>query len=149
MADPRSPEEAVGPGAALAEVPLARILGSVVDGLVQAQGQLDQRAARGVEAYLESPAGTLAMPPLWYAFRSVRVDLEMSATVAASGPAGAGAPATGAFLCRLVNPASVSLFGYQASAGLRISLQLGVMGALPAKPATPAGDPPAEVHLPP
>lgn len=125
------------PGAALSQVPLPRLLGSVIDGLLHAQDQLNRHASERATEYVQTPSGTLAMPPLWYAFDKVRVDLEMSATVASVG-SGAGTEAT--FLCRLVNPAAVSLFGYQASSGLRISMELGVMGAIPLKTEQ---DPPA------
>jgi len=129
-------------GDALAEVPLSQLLGGIIDGLLRAQDQLDRHAAQQATQFADTPAGTLAMPPLWFAFRDVRVDLEMSASVAAAEPQGAAKKDDRVFLCRLVNPASVSLFGYQASAGLRISLQLGVMGAVPMKTA-PAPDAPS------
>jgi hypothetical protein len=79
------------------------------------------------------PGGTLALPPLWHTLRDVRIDLEMSASVS-HVEAARGAPAQSVFLCRLTNPASVSLFGYQASAALRISMHVGVMGIVPTKP---------------
>ena len=123
-------------GAALAEAPLSRILGSVAAGLVTAQSRLDAQASKSATIYAETPTGVLAVPPLWYAFRDVQVELEMSASIAAVGTTQATSAATGGtaeLQCRLVNPASVSLFGYQASAGLRITMQLGVMGAQPIK----------------
>jgi hypothetical protein len=133
-------------GAALSEAPLSRVLGSVADGLIAAQSRLDARAAESATIFAETPAGTLAMPPLWYAFRDVRVELEMSASVAAMGKAqgvvsdpSSASDGSGELQCRLVNPASVSLFGYAASAGLRITMQLGVMGAQPIKADTENG----------
>src|SRR5512133_2188904 len=89
-------------GAALAEAPLSRILGSVADGLVTAQSRLDAQASKSATIYAETPTGVLAMPPLWYAFRDVQVELEMSASIAAVGKAEPSA-ATGELQCRLVN----------------------------------------------
>lgn len=125
MADAR-PTGAGPIGEALAEIPLSQLLGGIVDGLLSAQERLDRHAAGTATTFLQTPAGTLEMPPLWYTFRDIRIDLEMSASVAAVPSLEPQAARDVSFLCRLVNPASVSLFGYEASAALRISMTLGV-----------------------
>jgi hypothetical protein len=119
----------------LAELPLSELLAGIVDGLLHAQDRLDQHAAERATAYLETPGGTLVLPPLWHTLENIRVDLQMSASVAqATGARSPSGRAAAVFMCRLANPASVSLFGYNASAALRISMQLGMMGVMPAKP---------------
>ena len=122
------------PGEALAELPLPELLGGIIDGLLRAQDQLDRHAAQRATEYVETPGGTLALPPLWHTLHDVRIDLEMSASIT-SGMVRDG-KADPVLLCRLTNPASVSMFGYQASAALRISMQVGVNGAIPLKTAT-------------
>ena len=104
---------------------LGELLGGAVRAVVDAQDILDQRAQALKEIYLDTPAGSMIMPPLWFAFRDVEIALEMSATIArlqARQPR---------LVCRLLNPASVGLYGYQASAGLKVSLKMGPAGHIP------------------
>jgi hypothetical protein len=104
---------------------LGELLGGAVKAVVDAQDILDQRAQALREIYLDTPAGSMIMPPLWFAFRDVEIALEMSATIArlqARQPR---------LVCRLLNPTSVGLYGYQASAGLKVSLKMGPAGHIP------------------
>jgi hypothetical protein len=120
------------PGRATA---LAQVLAGAVEGVVQAQRRLDEDALARVSAFVDTPAGGLALPPLWYTFSDVGIELEMSASVARLQlPQAGGAVRLDA---RLLNPTSVSLFGFTASAGMRVSLRLSPRESASAVPPLP------------
>ncbi len=129
---------------------LAVLLAEAVDGVVQAQRRLDQDAQERVTRYVATPQGGVALPPLWFGFSEVTLQLELAASVTrittASIPeANGGTPRSGVRLdCRLVNPAAVSLFGYRAASGFKVSLTLAPQDAaglrpVPPTPAAPGG----------
>lgn len=120
------------PGQATA---LAEILSGAVEGVVQAQRRLDEDALARTKAFIDTPPGGLALPPLWYTLSDVGIELEMSASVARLGlqPAGAAVRLD----ARLLNPTSVSLFGFSAASGLRVSLRLSPREAATAVPPVP------------
>ncbi len=99
---------------------LGTLLAQAVDGVVQAQRVLDIDAQSRVANYVETPQGDVALPPLWYTFSEVTIELEMAAASVRSGSSRGSARLD----ARLLNPASVSLFGYAASSGLRVQLRL-------------------------
>jgi hypothetical protein len=84
-----------------------------------------------VAAYEASPPGSLALPPLWYAFDSVSIDIELSAEVV-RGPQ---PDATTSLVCRTLNPVTVGIYGYSASAGTRVHLTLAPQRVVPKGPA--------------
>lgn len=114
---------------------LAHILAGAVEGVVQAQRRLDEDALARVTAFIDTPAGGLALPPLWYTLSDVAIELELSASVARldARPTGAAVRLD----ARLLNPMSVSLFGFSASSGLRVSLRLSPREAATAVPPLP------------
>jgi hypothetical protein len=114
---------------------LAQILAGAVDGVVQAQRKLDEDALARVTDFIDTPAGGLSLPPLWYTLSDVGIELEMSASVARLDlqPRG-GAVRLDA---RLLNPTAVSLFGFSASSGMRVSLRLSPREAATAVPPLP------------
>lgn len=120
------------PGQATA---LAQILAGAVEGVVQAQRRLDEDALSRITDFIDTPPGGLALPPLWYTLSDVGIELEMSASVArlGVGPAGAGVRLD----ARLLNATSVSLFGFSASSGMRVSLRLSPREAATAVPPLP------------
>lgn len=129
---------------------LAALLAEAVDGVVQAQRRLDQDAQERVTRYVATPQGGVALPPLWFGFSEVTLQLELAASVThittASIPEANGeTPRSGVRLdCRLVNPAAVSLFGYRAASGFKVSLTLAPQDAaglrpVPPTPAAPGG----------
>lgn len=129
---------------------LAALLAEAVDGVVQAQRRLDQDAQERVTRYVATPQGGVALPPLWFGFSEVTLQLELAASVTrittASIPeANGGTRRSGVRLdCRLVNPAAVSLFGYRAASGFKVSLTLAPQDAaglrpVPPTPAAPGG----------
>jgi hypothetical protein len=113
-------------------VALGALLVGAVEGVVAAQQVLDRDALARLTDYVDTPQGALGLPPLWYTLADVRVDVEVAASVTRVG-AGTGVRLE----ARLLNPTSVSLFGYQASSGMKVSLRLApreAAGALPPLP---------------
>lgn len=98
--------------------PLGRLLAQTLDGLLQAQRQLDDDALQRVSDYVGTPAGTLVMPPLWFTLSEVQLQLEFSATLQQ------GVRAADALQVSLLNPSAVALYGHAASTALRVALRL-------------------------
>lgn len=112
---------------------LGQLLAGAVTAVVEAQDLLDRHAESQQFRYAETPTGKLAVPPLWYAFRRVGIDVELAAEFSQEMVAPTGqAPAAlePRLRCRLLNPTSVSLYGYQASSGLRVQVVLEPQGHL-------------------
>ena len=111
---------------ALDAIELGHLLSTTVESVVAAQDKLDEYTLRRAREYEAAEPGTLALPPLWYTFKSVGIEIELAASVArTSSPAASGAPH---LVCRMLDPTSVGLFGYQASSGLRVRVQLAPQG---------------------
>ncbi len=104
----------------LQEAELGDLLCGLVRAIMQAQDTLDQHASQLATQYVDVPDGTLAIPPVWYAVKDATVELEMSASFQNTK-----------LQCRLVNPSSVGLYGYSASAGARVRLIVGPSGVVP------------------
>jgi hypothetical protein len=112
--------------APLDSVELGQLLTSTVESVVAAQHKLDEfTLARAKEREAAAP-GELVLPPLWYTFRRVAIELEMAASVSRSVPS-SGAART-ELRCRPLDPTAVSLYGYQASSGLRVRVELAPQG---------------------
>jgi hypothetical protein len=109
------------------QIELAELVAGAVRALVDAQAALDEQARGRAEEYLHTPAGTLALPPVWYSFRDVAFELEMSASVRRHDEGSR-------LFCRTLNPVGVGLFGYQASSGMRVRMVLSRNGFIPVKP---------------
>ncbi|HEX6747719.1 MAG TPA: hypothetical protein VF092_10550 [Longimicrobium sp.] len=116
-------------------VEFGRLLSATVDAVALAQEQLDLRTEERARAFQAAEDGTLAVPPLWFAFNRVALELEMSATVAG------GQTGDGRLFCRTADATMVGLYGYEASAGVRVRLLMGPRGPLTIKD---AGTEPAE-----
>lgn len=113
--------------APFAHTELGDLLAGTVQGVLRAQEELDAYTQKRRDEYQQAPEGSLALPPLSFLFKNVAIELELSATV---GEVDAGRPA---ILCRTLNPASVGLYGYQASSGMKVRVLLGPDGVLPIK----------------
>lgn len=118
-------------------VELGHLLTTTIGAVAEAQERMDDYTLRRKREFEEAPEGTFALPPLWYVFDKVAVEIELSATVRSTrqpgeNPAGARADAPRLF-CRTLTPASVSLYGHEAAAGLKVSVQLGPRAVLPLK----------------
>jgi len=118
-------------------VDLGDLLGRAADAIIKTQDSLDERALRQKTIFEQAPAGEIALPPLWFTMSNVVVEIEMSAAVGkgTASLSGQSHPVDSGvrFMCRTVSPAMVGLYGYQASAGMRVSLQIGPGGILPIK----------------
>jgi hypothetical protein len=112
-------------------VEFGELLATTVGAVAQAQDQLDEYTRLRTEAYRAAPDGSVAVPPLWFAFNQVALELEMSATVAGGNTGG------GRLMCRTADPTMVGLYGHEASAGVRVKLLMGPRGPLTIKDADP------------
>lgn len=129
----------------MAELPIALPLGrqasfgtllaEVAEGVVQAQRRLDADAESRVTDYVTTPQGEVTLPPLWYTFSEVNVQFEMAARV--TRVIARNGEASGVRLdCRLLEPVAVSLFGYDAASGFRVSLTVAPQQAMPSRVAS-------------
>lgn len=128
-------------------VELGQLLANTIASVVQAQEQLDAYTQRRQAEYAAAPQGSQALPPLWYLFSNVAVEMELSASIAQITDANDGEPKTH-IVSRMLDPTSVGLYGYQASAGLRVRVQMEPQGFVPIKQtsedATRSPSPPEE-----
>lgn len=110
-------------------VELGGLLASTVGAIVEAQRLMDNFALERKREAEEAPGEESPLPPLWFVFDKVAIEVELSATVRAeegqtlTSPPGARTQSR--LFCQTLSPTSVSLYGYQASAGLKVRLQLG------------------------
>ena len=116
---------------------MAALLTETVDGVVQAQRRLDTDALARTTQFVSTPHGEIALPPLWFTFSAVNLQLELTASVTRlsaerTDPSGENGKRGSVRLdCRMVNPAAVSLFGYTAASGFKVSLTLAPQHASP------------------
>ena len=102
---------------------LGALLAGTVRAVVDAQDVLDDHARQLALAYAAADPGSLALPPLWYAFDSVGIDIDLSTEVLRTSSAPGQAPQT-QLVCRTLNPVTAGVFGYSASTGTRVHLTL-------------------------
>lgn len=113
-------------------IELGDLLANTIGSVVNAQERLDLYTEERRKAYENAPAGSMALPPLWYVFNNVSVELELAAKVSSVTSPVTKSPRPH-LLCRTLNPSVVSLYGRQAAAGLRIKVDLSPQGFLPIK----------------
>ena len=117
------------PAGALASqqaVELGELLASTVVSVAEAQEGLDRHASARLDAMERGDADAPRVPPLWYTFTDVSLEVALSASVQR---ATATAPAQ--LMSRPVDPRNVSLYGYQASSSLVVRVRLAPRGAMP------------------
>ncbi len=102
---------------------LGALLAGTVRAVVDAQDVLDDHARQLAQEYAAAEPGTLALPPLWYAFDSVGIDIDLSTEVVRTSPAPGQAPQT-QLVCRTLNPVTAGVFGYSASTGTHVHVTL-------------------------
>ena len=110
---------------------LGALLAGTVRAVVDAQDVLDDHARQLASAYAAAEPGTLALPPLWYAFDSVGIDIDLSTEVVRTVVAPGQAPQT-QLVCRTLNPVTAGVFGYSASTGTHIHVTLAPQRVVPA-----------------
>ena len=108
-------------------VELGSLLASSIGAVVEAQQGMDEYTLRRKQEFEKTPEGNLALPPLWYVFDKVSVEMELSTIIRSSERV------QPRLYCQTLNPTTVGLYGYQAAAGLKIRMQLGPRGNLPLK----------------
>jgi hypothetical protein len=106
------------------QAPLSSLLCEAVAGVLRAQAELDRDALSRVTQFAQTPQGTLCLPPLWYSLSQVDLSLEMAASVSGSARQAVSSSNNVRLDCRLLDPTMVSLFGYTAASGLKVSLRL-------------------------
>ena len=118
-------------------VELGGLLANTVGAIVEAQERMDAYTLRRQRELDEAEGDAAALPPLWFVFDKVALEVELSASVRAqaelSPTVAPGARAQPRLFCQTLNPTAVSLYGYEASAGLKIRLQLGPRAVPPPK----------------
>ncbi len=117
------------PAGALASqqaVELGELLASTVVSVAEAQEGLDRHASARLDAMERGDADAPRVPPLWYTFTDVSLEVALSASVRR---ATASAPAQ--LMSRPVDPRQVSLYGYQASSSLVVRVRLAPRGTMP------------------
>jgi len=72
---------------------LGELLAGAVRAVVEAQDVLDDHARAEARAFADEPAGSLALPPLWFAFDAVSIEIEMSSEIVRRATTG-GPPAS-------------------------------------------------------
>ena len=107
-------------------VELGELLASTVVSVAEAQEGLDRHASARLDAMERGDADAPRVPPLWYTFTDVALEVALSASVRR---ATASAPAQ--LMSRPVDPRQVSLYGYQASSSLVVRLRLAPRSELP------------------
>jgi len=119
---------------------LGALLAGTVRAVVDAQDVLDDHARQLASEYAAAEPGTLVLPPLWYVFDSVGIDIDLSTEVVRTVVTSGEAPQT-QLLVRTLNPVTAGVFGYSASTGTRVHLTLTpqrvVPTALPASEEVP------------
>jgi hypothetical protein len=112
-------------------VELGRLLAGTLGAVARAQDELDAATAQRVEAYRQrDPAQPFAVPPLWHVFSNVEIEVALSVSVA-QVQAAEGQGLEPRILSRTVNPTSVALYGYAATAGLAVRVRMEPLGAVP------------------
>ena len=107
-------------------VELGELLASTVVSVAEAQEGLDRHATARLDAMERGDADAPRVPPLWYTFTDVSLEVALSASVQR---ATANAPAQ--LMSRPVDPRNVSLVGYQASSSLVVRVRLAPRGTMP------------------
>jgi hypothetical protein len=129
-------------GSGTRQTELGALLAGTVTAVVEAQDLLDEHARSRAAEYAAAEPGSLALPPLWYAFDEASIDLELSTEAVRVTPADGG-PARTHLLCRTVNPVTVGVYGYRSAAGTRVRLTLTPQRVVPAPRPAPEEGPPS------
>ena len=107
-------------------VELGELLARTVVSVAAAQEALDRHATDRLDAIERGDEDAPRVPPLWYTFTDVSLEVALSASVQR---ATATAPAQ--LMSRPVDPRNVSLYGYQASSSLVVRVRLAPRGTMP------------------
>jgi hypothetical protein len=116
---------------------LGELLAGAVRAVVDAQDVLDDHARSEAVAFAAEPAGSLALPPLWFAFDAVSIDIQLSSEVVRRTAADGSLASK--LVCRTVNPFTAGVYGFSAATGTRVRLTLAPQRIVPTTvPVVPA-----------
>lgn len=124
-------------------VELGQLLASTVSAVLATQDLMDQHASARVRAYETAELGTLTLPPMWYSFTDVGIEVELATQVHQTLDPVSGRTQT-RLVSRLLDPTAVGLYGYQAASSLKVQVRLAPQGLVPVKTvpsANPAPEP--------
>ena len=108
---------------------LGAILGGVVRDVIDAQAALDEHARESRARTLATPAGAVVIPPLWYTFSDVTLEVELAASLTSQG-------GRARLSCRTCSKTMTSLHGRSAATDVRVRLQIAPQGLLATRTAT-------------
>lgn len=109
---------------------LGALLAGTVRAVVDAQDLLDDHARQRALEFAAAQPDSLVLPPLWYAFDAVGIDIDLSTEVVRTRSA-PDQPARTQLLCRTLNPVTAGVYGYAASTGTRVHLTLAPQRVVP------------------
>ena len=112
---------------------LGELLSNTIGSVVRAQEKLDEYTLARKQAYEDAEPGSLALPPLWYIFKQVEIELELSASVQTINAPGTSVDKKPHVICRALDPTMVSLYGHAASSGMKVKLVMEPGSVLPIK----------------
>lgn len=110
---------------------LGSLLAGVVRAVVDAQDNLDGHAREQAAAFAAAPAGSFALPPLWFAFDTVTIDIQLSSEVVRTPSVEHADRYDTRLVCRTLNPVTAGLYGYSAATGTRVTVALSPQRFLP------------------
>jgi hypothetical protein len=108
---------------------LGELLAGAVRAVVDAQDVLDDHARAEATAFAAEPPGSLALPPLWFAFDSVSIEIQLSSEVVRR--TAADGSRSSQLVCRTVNPFTAGVYGYSAATGTRVRVALAPQRMVP------------------
>ena len=114
-------------------VELGELLARTVVSVAAAQEALDRHATARLDAIERGDEDAPRVPPLWYTFTEVTLEVALSASVERAS--GSVPPR---LMSRPVDPRQVSLYGYQAASGLMVRLRLAPRQGMPDVASPPA-----------
>lgn len=123
-------------------VELGRLLASTVTSVLTTQDLMDRHAAERVRAYETADLGTLSLPPLWYSFTDVGIEVSLATQVRQETDPLSGREETRLY-SQLLDPTTVGLYGYQAASSLTVRIRMAPQGLVPLKGPDPANPDPA------
>lgn len=110
-------------------VELGALLATTIESVAKAQERMDQYSRQRREEFENAEDGELVLPPIWYAFTNVAIELELTSQVSVIKDPDTGKEEPHLY-SRTLNPQSVGLYGHRASAGLRVRLDMAPQGTM-------------------
>ncbi|TVZ41725.1 hypothetical protein P886_1073 [Alteromonadaceae bacterium 2753L.S.0a.02] len=103
------------------QVPLADLLNTTVDALLDAQDKLDEYATTRSRRFQEVPPGEPVLPPLWFNFDNIDLELSLLASVQ---NVRVNNQDRAEFLAATAKEADLALYGSAVQTGLTLRMSL-------------------------